>query len=83
MNKLKLTLKHLDIPYITFDSREKTCKGWDQQGLNFQNVQIAQQLNNKNIRQLKNKQKGLPWGSLAKTPCSQLRGPGFDPWSRN
>ena len=25
----------------------------------------------------------LPSGPLAKTPCSQFRGPGFDPWSGN
>ena len=23
----------------------------------------------------------FPGGSVAKTPCSQSRGPGFDPWS--
>ena len=26
---------------------------------------------------------GLPWGSVAKTPCSQCSGSGFDPWSGN
>ena len=25
---------------------------------------------------------GLPWWSTGKTPSSQCRGPGFDPWSR-
>ena len=26
---------------------------------------------------------GLPGGPVAKTPCSQCQGPGFDPWSGN
>ena len=25
----------------------------------------------------------VPGGPVAKTPCSQCRGPGFDPWSGN
>ena len=25
----------------------------------------------------------FPGGPVAKTPCSQRRGPGFDPWSGN
>ena len=25
----------------------------------------------------------FPGGPVAKTPCSQCRGPGFDPWSGN
>ena len=83
MNKLKLTLKHLDIPYITFYSREKTCKRWDQQGLNFQNVQTAHTTQQQKHKAIKKQAEGTSWWSLAKTPCSQLRGPGFDPWSRN
>ena len=26
---------------------------------------------------------GFPGGPVGKTPCSQRRGPGFDPWSGN
>ena len=34
-------------------------------------------------RVLKIPPSGLPGGPVAKTPCSQCRGPGFDPWSGN
>ena len=27
--------------------------------------------------------KDFPGGPVVKTPCSQCRGPGFDPWSGN
>ena len=31
----------------------------------------------------KQRGRGRPWSPVAKTPCSQCRGPGFDPWSGN
>ena len=31
----------------------------------------------------KEKMKDFPGGPVAKTFCSQCRGPGFDPWSGN
>ena len=30
-----------------------------------------------------NRWEGFPGGPVAKTPSSQCRGPGFDPWSGN
>ena len=29
------------------------------------------------------KPRDFPAGTVVKTPCSQCRGPGFDPWSGN
>ena len=29
------------------------------------------------------KNRDFPGGPVAKTPCSQCKGPGFDSWSRN
>ena len=37
----------------------------------------------KYISKMKMAAKGLSWCPVAKTPCSQCRGPGFDPWSGN
>ena len=33
--------------------------------------------------QIKNTMRDFPGGAVVKTPCSQCRGPGFDPWSGN
>ena len=33
--------------------------------------------------QLEKLDRDFTGGPVAKTPCSQCRGPGFDPWSRN
>ena len=33
--------------------------------------------------QYRNRLRGFPGGPVAKTPCSQCRGPEFDPWSGN
>ena len=38
---------------------------------------------NKMLRLKKKKPRDYPDGPVAKTPCSQSREPGFDPWSGN
>ena len=38
---------------------------------------------NINPRAIKPLEEGLLWWSVAKTPCSQFRETGFDPWSGN
>ena len=35
------------------------------------------------IKKKKKRYKDFPGGPVGKTPCSQCRGPGFDPWSGN
>ena len=67
------------------DQEKNICKWCNRQGLNFQNTQTAhtaryqKQTNNS----MKKWAGDFPGGSVTKTPCSQGRGPEFNPWSGN
>ena len=68
------------------DQEKNFCQRCNRQGLNFQNIQTAHtawyQKQTNNSR--KKKWAGdFPGGSVTKTPCSQGRGLGFNPWSGN
>ena len=47
------------------------------------NVNILELAMSDEVSMFKRNEGDFPGGTVDKTPCSQCRGPGFDPWSRN